>query len=118
MKWCEDNRVPYIAWDDTKYEFEGAVYYFDGTNPTIDRPHGEGGIQMSMWQYKAIRDQFDDFGMRWLRVQEHFIEIDYQLTDCDISHLGAWPPPDPDEALSFDECEEAGVDGTLRSIGC
>lgn len=30
----------------------------------------------------------------------------------------ALPPPDPDEALTFDECEDAGVDPTLRSIGC
>ena len=28
-----------------------------------------------------------------------------------------WPAPDPADALSFDECEAAGLDGTLRTIG-
>lgn len=27
-----------------------------------------------------------------------------------------FPPPDPDSAASFDECERAGIDGTLRSL--
>lgn len=27
-----------------------------------------------------------------------------------------WAPPDPDTALSFDQCEAAGLDGTLRSM--
>lgn len=27
-----------------------------------------------------------------------------------------WPAPDPDSALSFDEVEAAGLDGTLRNM--
>lgn len=38
-----------------------------------------------------------------------------------VSWSGVWPPPwpapHPDTALSFDEVEAAGLDGTLRFIG-
>lgn len=27
-----------------------------------------------------------------------------------------WAPPDPDATLSYDECEDAGLDGTLRDM--
>lgn len=35
----------------------------------------------------------------------------------DVTPIGdSLPPPDPDSALSIDECDAAGVDGTLRDM--
>lgn len=45
---------------------------------------------------------------------QHILSGRFPLTTVQLS---PWPTPDPDEALSFDECEAAGVDGTLRQIG-
>lgn len=54
------------------------------------------------------------------------VHVDGEWYSCRIAHpefgiyvfAEAWlARPHPDQALSFDEAEAAGLDGTLRSIG-
>ena len=42
--------------------------------------------------------------------------LDYVFDELYEPAIRDLPPPDPEAALSFDECEAAGVDGTLRDM--
>jgi hypothetical protein len=117
IDWCDKHRVPYEVYDESKYDMEGSIVMSDGFTYQTRSCDNTGVITLSQYRYKSICNQYQDFGMRWLAIEEHFAPANFDLNECSVAHLPAWPPPDPDDALSFDECEEAGVDGTLREVG-
>lgn len=115
MDWCDRWHVPYLVYDETKYDMEGQIIMSDGF-AAVERPYNNS-ITLSEYAFNEINKRPDSAFNKWTSVVEYFAPSNFDLSACSIAHLPAWPPPDPDDALTADECEEAGVDGTLREVG-
>lgn len=104
--------VPYVASSDPKYEMDGERNVFDGVKIWTGECAGYGAAVLDVNVYHHIMNGCSEYAS----VEHYFAVQNCDISNLSIDHLQAFPPPDPDEALSYDECEDAGLDGTLRDM--
>lgn len=106
------HRVPYVAHDETKYEFGGETQIYDGNKEgNVDQFANVGndsGIVMTGGQFEAIRAQFDLEGaIPLIHELENFFRRDRDITNLPIDHLPERAP------LTQDELEDYSWPGVL-----
>jgi hypothetical protein len=125
MEWLIEQHVPFTAESDQKWDEYPAEYrVYDGyTLLCRTQDDHSGCMTREQWEGLWLEACRTDDGVAGL-IDHFFNDAEFvdarfntPIDEMSIDHLGAWPAPDPDEALSFDECENAGLDGTLRQIG-
>lgn len=103
LDWCHQHRVPYRAWDDTKYEFFGTTRVYDGGDEVdaFTNDGSEGSIVMTNREWLDLLGVNDDETVVVARVAA-FFRRDREVTDLPIDHLPEKPPVDEDEAVDDD----------------
>lgn len=81
-------------------------------------------VACDMWQVPA--EERDAFSQTWGdkldifsqdgQTLEELVDSLAEMIDEDRPLLAELPTPDPESALTFDEAEAAGLDGTLRDV--
>lgn len=112
LELLREQRVPFVATQDPKYEYSGVIGVFDGFTEVTGTCDSDGAT-LSEARFRSIAGGSDK---TFLSVHSYFRLLNVDIEQLPIDHLQSWPPPDPDDALSFDEVEDAGLDGTLRDM--
>lgn len=106
-------KIPYIATSDPKYEYPGEIIIFDGDAFWYGNRDGDGAY-LTHRKWKELTN--GGTTPNTYAIEAYFTTMNRSISDITIEHLQDFPPPDEDDALSFDEVEDAGLDGTLRDM--
>jgi hypothetical protein len=103
LDWCHKHKVPYRAWDDTKYEFVGQTHIYDGGSEVdvFTNDGNDGYIVMTSDHWSAIWSAHDGETALVAAVAA-FFERDRAITALSIAHLSPNPPPIDDDDVVTD----------------
>lgn len=94
LDWMTDNRVPFVAHSDAKYEFEADHWIYDGAADNIHRFTGDSSrimIDENTWRRITTGKHPEH------RTMEEFWDAANRcINDLSIDHLPAELPADPD----------------------
>lgn len=84
---CQQHRIPYLATDDSKYEFDGSIEIYDGQEVRRGS-HGNSGTTINYSDFVRFLKEPDPLAA----IRQHFEGLTLDLETVDISHLPAAEP--------------------------
>jgi len=85
--WCHEHHVPYIAHDESKYDMQGEIRWYDGGNEVISGRF-DSEVVLTEQQWRSMQEGKFNFATP----NEYFERLSRTLSDVTIDHLPEQEP--------------------------